>query len=191
MRSLDHLISNVIRNTSQYNVLLVRGGQSMGSHAGSLVGWTDSRLTVKGREQSNELFKELYKHIDTFSSIASSDLSRSYDTARIALGFPSRTIIKDNRLREINFGKEESKHFDSLPNADKERINSMEYCAPDGESWSDVYKRVINYYQGLPKGLNLLFTHGGSICAQTYKLGLEDMIPHCSAVCLRLDNESR
>lgn len=57
MKSLDSLITNIIKNTAQHNVLLIRGGQSMGRHAGSLVGWTDSRLTVKGREQSNKLFR--------------------------------------------------------------------------------------------------------------------------------------
>lgn len=81
MKSLDSLISTIIKNTSHHNVLLIRGAQSMGSHAGSLVGWTDSRLTVKGREQSNKLYKDLYKHIDHFATIASSDLSRCYDTA--------------------------------------------------------------------------------------------------------------
>lgn len=67
----------------------------------------------------------------------------------------------------------------------------MSYSAPEGESWNDVYKRMINYYQTLPKGLNLVFTHGGAICAQTYKLGKEDMISHCSAVCLNLDEKSK
>lgn len=39
--------------------------------------------------------------------------------SELALGFPSRTIQKDNRLREINFGDDEGKHFDSLPDKDK------------------------------------------------------------------------
>jgi len=48
------------------------------------------------------------------------------------LGFPKRKIIEDKRLREINFGDDEGKHFDSLPSAEKDRINSVEYAAVNG-----------------------------------------------------------
>jgi broad specificity phosphatase PhoE len=71
----------------------------MGNYAGSIVGWTDSKLAIKGREQANRLFAGLYKHVDKFTGIYSSDLSRSIDTSKIALGFCNRRIIADQRLR--------------------------------------------------------------------------------------------
>lgn len=71
---------------------LLRHGQSLANHAGSIVGWTDSKLSVKGREQSNKLYRAYYQHIDKFNHIHSSDLSRCKDTLNLALSFPTRQI---------------------------------------------------------------------------------------------------
>ena len=50
-----------------------------------------------------------------FDGIYTSDLKRSYKSCHIALGLPKAKIIKkDKRLREINFGYDEGKHFKSL-----------------------------------------------------------------------------
>lgn len=46
---------------------------------------------------------------------------RCVDTANLALGFPNNTIKTDKRLRELMFGKDEGKHFDSLPAEEKEK----------------------------------------------------------------------
>lgn len=104
----------------------------MANHAGSIVGWTDSKLSVKGRQQSNQLFRSFYQHIDSFTSIHSSDLSRCKDTLNIALGFPTRPVKYTKNLREMNFGDMEGVHFDSLPAQDKKKINSLDYSAPNG-----------------------------------------------------------
>lgn len=160
----------------------------MGNYAGSMVGWTDSKLSIKGREQANKLFAGFFKHVDRFAGVYSSDVSRSVDTARLALGFPTRKIVTDRRLREINFGEDEGRHFDSLPQADKDRINSLDYKAPNGESWKNVNDRVRDFLQGLKDGTHLVFTHGGPICTQTYSLGLQNVIPNASVVCLQLSS---
>jgi broad specificity phosphatase PhoE len=70
-----------------------RHGQSMANHAGSIVGWTDSKLSVKGREQANKMYRAFYPHIDKFTHIHSSDLSRCRDTLNLALGFPSKKFL--------------------------------------------------------------------------------------------------
>lgn len=103
----------------------MRHGQSMANHAGSIVGWTDSKLSVKGREQSHQLFRAFHTHINAFSSIHCSDLSRCKDTLNLALGFPSRSIQYSRDLREMNFGDMEGVHFDSLPPEDKKKVNSL------------------------------------------------------------------
>jgi len=96
-------------------IYFLRHGQSMANHAGSIVGWTDSKLSVKGREQSHQLFRAFHTHISAFTAIHSSDLSRCKDTLNLALGFPSRPILYSRSLREMNFGDMEGVHFDSLP----------------------------------------------------------------------------
>jgi broad specificity phosphatase PhoE len=50
-----------------------------------------------------------------FDGIYSSDLAVSYKSCHIALGLPKTKIIKTRKkLREINFGYDEGKHFKSL-----------------------------------------------------------------------------
>lgn len=111
-RQLEECLSR-----SGKHMYLLRHGESMGNSAGSIVGWTDTKLSVKGRNQSHELFKGLHKHVDKFTSIHSSDMSRCTDTLNFALGFSSRKVITHKDLRELNFGDDEGRHFDSLPEA--------------------------------------------------------------------------
>lgn len=80
MKALEVILANTIRSPG-VNVIMVRSAQSLGNYAGSMVGWTDSKLSVKGREQANKLYGGLYKHINAFKAIYSSDLSRSANTA--------------------------------------------------------------------------------------------------------------
>lgn len=93
----------------------LRHGQSLANHAGSIVGWTDSKLSVKGREQSNQLFRAFYQHTDKFTQLHSSDLVRCKDSLNLALGFPTKPINFSPKLRELNFGDAEGVHFDSMP----------------------------------------------------------------------------
>ena len=75
------------------NLYLVRHGQSLANHAGSIVGWTDSKLSIKGREQANRLFRGLHAHAHKFTQLHSSDLSRCRDTLDLSLGFPQRPVM--------------------------------------------------------------------------------------------------
>lgn len=78
------------------------------------------------------LYRSFHQHIDNFDSIHSSDLSRCIDTITLALGFPSKKIVENPSLRELNFGDEEGVHFDSLPEEKKKVVNSIDYQAPNG-----------------------------------------------------------
>ena len=66
----------------------------MANHAGSIVGWTDSILSLKGRDQAHNLYKGLYKNLDKFTSFHSSDLSRCVDTFNISTGFKGLKLSK-------------------------------------------------------------------------------------------------
>jgi hypothetical protein len=37
------------------------------------------------------------------------------------LGFPSKKIAVDRRIRELHFGDDEGKHFDSMEDAEKDK----------------------------------------------------------------------
>jgi broad specificity phosphatase PhoE len=53
-------------------------------------------------------------------------------------------------MRELYFGDEEGVHFDSLPSDYKDKLNSIEYRAKNGESWMDVRNRSIEFFKTLP-----------------------------------------
>ena len=81
------------------HLYFMRHGQSMANHSGSVVGWPDSKLSVQGREQANQLYRAFHPHIDAFTHLHSSDLSRALDTLNLALGFPTRKVTKSKLLR--------------------------------------------------------------------------------------------
>lgn len=81
------------------HMYLVRHGQSLANHAGTIYGWTDSKLSVKGREQANKLFKGFHQNIDKFTKLHSSDLVRCLDTLNLSLGFPNKKIQVHTDLR--------------------------------------------------------------------------------------------
>jgi len=65
-------------------------------------GWYDVALSELGQKQAQEL-GDRYKN-DHFDVIFCSDLQRSFTTAQIAFSDRHLNIIKDQRLRECNYG---------------------------------------------------------------------------------------
>lgn len=56
MKVLEGHIKNVLcLNKSKKNIIMIRHGQSMGNYAGTIVGWTDVRLSNKGETKNNFL----------------------------------------------------------------------------------------------------------------------------------------
>ncbi|EGR29434.1 hypothetical protein IMG5_155840 [Ichthyophthirius multifiliis] len=188
---LEQNIKQFVQLKNSKNILLVRHGQTLGNYSGTLTGWTDTKLTLKGRQQSHQLFQSFHSNISNFTSINSSDLSRAIDTCQIALGFfDKKNITQDKLLRELNFGKEEGIHFDSLSEQRKQLVNNIDFKAIEGESWHDARKRAIQFFQKLPLGNHLVFTHGGLMCSLTWYIGIQDAYPNCSAIAIELDNEN-
>lgn len=173
------------------HLYFIRHGQSLANHAGSIVGWTDSKLSIKGREQANRLFRGLHVHASKFTHLHSSDLVRCTDTLNLSLGFPSRAVNVDRRLRELNFGDDEGVHFDSLPEEQKKRVNSFDYQAPNGENWKEARQRAMEYLSQLAAGHHLVYTHGGLMCTLTYELGLKEVVPNCSVVAVEMNPQKR
>ena len=67
MEILTKHIKDFVSLKSGKNVMLVRHGESMGNYAGTLIGWTDSKLTIKG------MAKRTLRILDLFISINSPD----------------------------------------------------------------------------------------------------------------------
>ena len=98
-------------------------------------GWKQVELNELGKEQAINLGKNTnYK----FDVLFTSDLIRAIDSANLA--WPDIDKIKDERLRECNYGKYDGK--------DKELVVYEKYIYksfPEGESLKDVEKRIRDF----------------------------------------------
>lgn len=109
-------------------------------------GWLPGTLSRLGQEQVKKLGELVKDH--HFDSIFCSDLLRAVDSAKLA--FPSKTILQDERLREINYGD-----YNGKPNTFKNRIRSfVDKNYPHGESYKDVEKRMMSFLDFLKKKHN-------------------------------------
>lgn len=83
-------------------LILVRHGETLFNALGLTQGWCDSPLTKKGKEQAARLAEQLkeYEIKEAYSSTS----DRAYDTGEIVLGDRPLELVRDKRLKEMNFG---------------------------------------------------------------------------------------
>ena len=189
-------ISSILETKAEHliKVVLIRKGESLANASGLLCGWLDPKLSINGRTQANALMPVLFPSRRVFKSIYSSDLQRCVNFADITLGFNGvigdKLLKTDARLREINFGDQEGVNYDLLRDNEKKAIDSFEYQAPNGESWTNVKSRFTELISQLDSnGTHCIYTHGGTICSLTYNIGIEDVIPPASVVGLLYNKE--
>ena len=108
-------------------------------------GWADVALSELGVTQAKQLGER--RAGERFDAIFCSDLARSYKTAELAFGdkFP---IIKDERLRECNYGELDS---GPEPKVDAMRESRLYTPFPGGESYEDTSRRMKAFLQDLLK----------------------------------------
>jgi probable phosphoglycerate mutase len=137
---------------------LVRHGETDWSAGGRLNGWTDVALNAGGRRQARALATQLAGR--RFVTVASSDLSRAAETARLAGTDP----VLDRRLRELDFGSLEGSTWTDLSDPTRAALIGFDgFSAPDGETVEALRVRVLDFVRALAAGDHLVFTHGGVI----------------------------
>jgi broad specificity phosphatase PhoE len=121
--------------SSTLRIYLARHGESEGNLAGIATGWTDVRLTARGREQARELAEVLRG--TRLDGVYASTLARSRDTAEIVSSGGVRAL---DGLRERHWGR-----FAGRPASDPEfiRRRAAEGDTMDGGESPDMfYERV-------------------------------------------------
>lgn len=114
--------------------------------------------------------REIKKHLEniTFDKVYSSPLKRCYQLAQALFG--KRNIIKDDRLKEINFGEWEGQKWEdikreALDNWGNDYINQK---PPQGESFGELIHRTNQFIATL-HGENYnkiaIVTHSGILRA--------------------------
>lgn len=179
---MELLTSHLTKFFSQpgTRVLMVRHAESVCNLAGTLAGWTDSKLSDYGKKQANLLYQGLHSYLPNFKQIYASDLRRCTGTVQFATLY-SYKFQTDERLRECYFGDHEGEHFDTMPEL-QNIINSPTYHAPNGESWAMVKRRALNFFEDriTEDGVYMCVTHGGLICTLTIPLGETEMMSNAS-----------
>lgn len=109
-------------------------------------GWNDIELSELGLRQSVEL-GERYKN-DNFDAIFSADLQRGYKTAEIAFSDRKFPLIRDQRLRECDYG-DLTQHSSS--EIDPEKPKRIKAPFPNGESYEQTTARMKSFLEDLLK----------------------------------------
>lgn len=105
-------------------------------------GWKEAMLSHLGREQAENLGKVSKERGDKFDIMFTSDLKRAIESSNIA--FPDVEKIRDNRLRECNYGELDGEHKNLV--VYEEHIDE---AFPNGESLKDVEKRMREFVEFL------------------------------------------
>lgn len=154
--------------------IFARHGQSTANAVPMLSGHMDVALTDTGRAQAAALGEALRPH--RIARVLSSDLSRAYDTASIAMRDRPHAIRALPTLRERHLGAWTGLHYDDMNRvAGPDFLASLDAAPPDGESLRDVALRVFTELDAVDDGLpTLVVAHGGVLRAV---LGLYDARP--------------
>jgi broad specificity phosphatase PhoE len=121
-------------------------GTSLDNESHKSSGWFDVELSELGERQAAELGAR-YKN-DHFDAIFCSDLQRSYKTAEIAFVGRNFNIIKDQRLRECDYG-DLTRHPSEEVEAAKARCIAKPF--PNGESYTQTTERMKSFLIDLLK----------------------------------------
>lgn len=162
----------------------VRHGETDWNAVRRYQGQTDTPLNDKGRGQAARNGRELGRILGvgkaSFDFVAS-PLMRTADTMRIIrgeLGLDPDTFIREDRLKEINFGHWEGQIWDDLPASDPiefaaRKSDPYRWRPRNGESYEDLAKRVESWLASLDRD-TVAVSHGGvSRVVRGHVLGLD------------------
>jgi len=120
-------------------------GTTTDNENGISSGWSDARLSELGKKQSVELKQQIKNK--KFDVVFCSDLKRATESAKLTFEgiYP---IIKDQRLRECNYGEFNGKASEIVEPMQEKHITEK---FPGGESYEDVKIRTMIFLDFLKK----------------------------------------
>jgi probable phosphoglycerate mutase len=152
---------------------LVRHGETLWNAERRLQGWLDIPLNANGKKQAEELaqYLESTTFDANFDAFYSSDLSRAYDTARIATRTLTDTVVQHPGLRERSYGVYQGITWAALSASSESEtptdLRDPDRLIEDGESYRAFAQRVQTSFEEIarahPGGNIMVFTHGGVI----------------------------
>ncbi len=162
-------------------VLLIRHGETDWNRDARIQGHQDVPLNEIGRRQARLLTARLSG--EGIEAAYASDLSRTYETAELALAGLNLPIHRTADLREASFGVWEGKRWAEVEREFPEEIARYRrelgrHAPPGGESLTDVRERAVRAFRRISADHRdqavALFSHGGPCRAiLAHVLGLD------------------
>jgi len=133
-------------------IYLLRHGEIEDPTNRRYIGQTDCALSEKGRAQA-DFWKKWFQG-QRLTSIFCSDLKRSSETAAIISGDRQMEVRVDPKLREVNLGDWDGRSMRDIrtkfPKEWKKRGDAIDtFCPPKGESFTDLYRRVVPTFENI------------------------------------------
>lgn len=150
-------------------LLLARHGTTWANEEGKWLGWSESSLSIKGRQEVLELKEKLKEWC--IEGVYTSPSQRTIDTVLGVMGNNTHYEVVE-ALREIDFGQFEGKTFQWAQSTYPEEVQKMveakeAYRYPGGECLEELHQRVAGWLKVFlkehTKGTYLICAHGGSI----------------------------
>jgi broad specificity phosphatase PhoE len=115
---------------------------SIDNEAGIASGWFDVDLSPRGEAQARDLGRR--RCGGELAGIFCSDLRRASRTAEIAFGDRGVPIVRDPRLREVDYGALTRR---SAAEIETRRLDFLTAPFPGGESYEQVVHRVAGWLE--------------------------------------------
>jgi broad specificity phosphatase PhoE len=150
-------------------LFFIRHGETSWNREGRLQGQHDIPLNDLGRAQAEEAGRRLKTLVDpTALPWVASPLSRTVETARLArqaVGLEQDGFLRDDRLKELSFGRWEGLTWRDVRQSDPQRAalrekDKWQTEPPEGESYQLLSARLNPWLQSIA-GDWIVVAHGG------------------------------
>lgn len=187
---------------------IFRHGRTVWNADRRIQGSADIDLTEEGRKMA-QVTAEAIRDIH-FDAIYASPLRRAYETACILKGDRALTVIKEPRIRELNFGVLEGTSFENIQNPEAAPDFGVFFTHPElyqrplnGESLEELCARTADFIEDIKKKHKnsdriMIVAHGAANKAMLkYIRGLDmkdlwygNLQKNCGAVIVELAGET-
>ena len=156
-------------SSSSLRLFFVRHGETSWNREGRLQGQHDIPLNDLGRAQAEEAGRRLVTLTDPKQvPWHVSPLSRTVETAQLArreIGLPDDDFLRDDRLKELAFGRWEGLTWKEVRQSDPQRATQREKdkwltVPPEGESYQLLSQRLAPWLASVSGDL-VVVAHGG------------------------------
>ena len=182
-------------------IYIVRHGETEWNRRNKVIGQCDPPLSPQGRIAVKKLAKNLSTKAP-FDIVYSSQLKRARESASIIayqLGY-NKKIRASKALQEIDYGILLGMQKEIAKQMFPQYHNDAEFVHPQGESFNDLYKRVVSFAKKMPRSKKkvLIVTYAGCMRAlysyfkkQAFQKNINMAVTHDMIMKCSIDNSGR